>query len=63
MAVPKRKKSKMRVRQRKGQVKATVAQVSKCPNCGAPKRAHRICPECGYYNGRQVIAPEAETEK
>ena len=48
MAVPKRKKSKMRVRMRKGQVKADVAQVSACPNCGAPKRAHRVCPECGY---------------
>ena len=55
MAVPKRKKSKMRVRQRKGQVKAEVAQVGKCSNCGAPKRTHRACPECGFYDGRQVL--------
>ena len=60
MAVPKRKKSKMRVRMRKGQVKADVAQVSACPNCGAPKRAHRVYPECGYYNGRQVVTVKAE---
>ncbi len=55
MAVPKRKKSKMRVRQRKGHIKAELAQVSKCSNCGAPKRDHRACPECGFYDGKQVL--------
>ena len=60
MAVPKRKKSEMRVRMRKGQIKADVAQVSACPNCGAPKCAHRVCPECGYYNGRQVLTVKTE---
>ena len=60
MAVPKKKKSKMRVRMRKGQVKADVAQVSACPNCGAPRRAHRVCPECGFYNGRQVVTVKAD---
>lgn len=55
MAVPKRKKSKMRVRQRKAHIKAEVAQVGKCSNCGAPKRAHRACPECGFYDGKQVL--------
>ena len=59
MAVPKRKKSKMRVRQRKGQVKATVAEVQACPNCGAPRRTHRACAACGFYNARQVLAVEA----
>ena len=60
MAVPKKKKSKMRVRMRKGQVKADVAQVSACPNCGAPRRAHRVCTECGFYNGRQVVTVKAD---
>jgi large subunit ribosomal protein L32 len=56
MAVPKTKKSKMRVRQRKAHIKADVAQIGKCSNCGAPKRAHRVCPECGFYDGKQVVA-------
>jgi len=55
MAVPKRKKSKMRIRQRKGHVKAEVAQVQTCPNCGAPQQAHRVCPSCGMYRGRKVL--------
>ena len=60
MAVPKRKKSKMRVRQRKGQIKTALAQVSKCPKCGASKRSHRACPECGYYGDRQVLTVKTE---
>jgi len=55
MAVPKRKKSKMRVRQRKGQIKAVLAQVQTCPNCGASQRAHCVCQSCGMYRGRQVL--------
>lgn len=49
----------MRVRQRKGHIKAEVAQVGKCSNCGAPKRAHRACPECGFYDGEKVLDVEA----
>ncbi|MBQ8014634.1 MAG: 50S ribosomal protein L32, partial [Clostridia bacterium] len=28
-------------------------------NCGELKRSHRLCPECGYYNGKQVVVKEA----
>lgn len=50
----------MRVRQRKAHIKAEVAQVGKCSNCGAPKRSHRACPECGFYDGKQVLTVAAE---
>lgn len=59
MAVPKKKKSKMRVRQRKGHIKAIVSEVQACPNCGAPHRIHRACGACGFYKNRQVVAVEA----
>jgi large subunit ribosomal protein L32 len=55
MAVPKRKKSKMRIRQRKAHIKAEVAQVQSCPSCGALQQTHRVCPSCGKYKGRQVL--------
>jgi large subunit ribosomal protein L32 len=32
-----------------------VPSLSLCSNCGSPKLPHRVCPECGYYKGRQVI--------
>jgi large subunit ribosomal protein L32 len=60
MAVPKRKKSKMRVRQRKGNIKADLAQAGACSNCGSPQRAHRVCSACGYYRGKQVLTIKAE---
>lgn len=60
MAVPKRKKSKMRIRQRKANIKAEVAQVKACPQCGAPQQSHRVCPSCGQYRGRQVLTIEVE---
>lgn len=55
MAVPKRKKSKMRIRQRKAHITAEVAQVQVCPSCGATQQTHRVCPGCGMYRGRQVL--------
>lgn len=59
MAVPKRKKSKMRIRQRKGHIKAVLAQVQTCPNCGASQQSHRVCMSCGMYKGRKVLTIEA----
>ena len=55
MAVPKRKKSKMRKNQRKGNIKATLAQVQACPSCGASQQTHRVCSACGMYRGRKVL--------
>jgi len=59
MAVPKRKKSKMRVRQRRAHITAPVAEVGACPACGAPRQCHRACPSCGTYRDRKVLSVEA----
>jgi large subunit ribosomal protein L32 len=29
-----------------------------CPNCGEPRIPHRVCPECGHYKGRTMVAVE-----
>ena len=55
MAVPKRKKSKMRVRMRRAQKKAEIVNVVTCPECGAPAESHRACKGCGMYRGRKVL--------
>jgi large subunit ribosomal protein L32 len=62
MAVPKRRKSKSKIRSRKASAahQRPVAAGKPCPKCGKPQRPHRVCPSCGFYKGRQVITVEAE---
>ena len=59
MAVPKRKTSRMKRRQRKAANRYEGVQATYCTNCSAPSAPHRVCPSCGYYNGKQVVSPEA----
>ncbi|MCR5151478.1 MAG: 50S ribosomal protein L32 [Clostridiales bacterium] len=60
MAVPKRRVSHARRDKRRSNVwKMNAPELVKCSNCGEYKRAHRLCPECGYYDGRQVVVKEA----
>ena len=62
MAVQQCKKSKMRVRQRKAQIRYRGLEAHTCTNCGAPCMPHRICKACGYYDGKQVIQVAAPKE-
>lgn len=60
MAVPKRKTSKSRRDKRRSNVwKLQAPALMKCPHCGEYKATHRVCGNCGYYNGREVIKVEA----
>ncbi|HEX2302026.1 MAG TPA: 50S ribosomal protein L32 [Gaiella sp.] len=54
MAVPKRKTSKSRRDKRRAQHAVSAPRVSTCENCGSPKQAHRVCPTCKTYRGREV---------
>ncbi|MEG3071124.1 MAG: 50S ribosomal protein L32 [Candidatus Syntrophopropionicum ammoniitolerans] len=58
MAVPKRKVSKQKGRQRRAaNMKAEARpELVECPQCHALIIPHHLCPECGYYKGREVIA-------
>lgn len=58
MAVPKRKTTKAKRDQRRAHWKADVPTYSECPQCRQPKLPHRVCPNCGYYGGRQAVEVE-----
>lgn len=34
-----------------------------CPNCGAPKMPHRVCPSCGFYNGKLIVPKKVKKVK
>ncbi len=56
MAVPKKRKSQAKTRSRRSaNMKMKAPRYQRCPECFAPKRSHRVCGECGYYNGEQII--------
>jgi large subunit ribosomal protein L32 len=62
MAVQKRRQSSARRDSRRAQWMRSVKvpTVQRCPKCNAPKASHRVCLECGDYNGRQVTAGKSE---
>ena len=61
MAVPKGKVSRQRRdKRRSSHWKLTAPALVACPKCGAQHQPHRMCPECGTYNGRQVKVIESK---
>lgn len=55
MAVPKRKTGRAKTASRRATHNIDAPALSVCPQCHQPKLPHRVCPECGYYNGKEVI--------
>ena len=60
MAVPFRRTSKTKKRMRRTHLKKEVGSLATCPNCKATIRPHRMCPKCGYYKGKEVVAKVEE---
>lgn len=61
MPNPKRRHSKARRDKRRAHDALTAPSLSRCSNCQEPKVPHRVCPACGYYKGREVVATEETT--
>ena len=56
MAVPKKKTSKSKSRSRRAQAwRLEEPPRSVCPRCQVSKLPHVVCPNCGWYHGRQAI--------
>ncbi|MBL4812308.1 MAG: 50S ribosomal protein L32 [Rhodobacteraceae bacterium] len=62
MAVPQNKISKSRRNQRRSHDSLSGANPNDCPSCGEQKRPHHICPSCGTYADREVIAIATEVD-
>jgi large subunit ribosomal protein L32 len=55
MAVPKKKTSKARSKQRRAHDALPIMAAGTCKKCGEKKRPHHVCPACGNYDGKQVV--------
>ena len=55
-ALPKKKVTKRRGRTRIAHQGIATPTPSRCSECNSPFIPHRICPSCGYYNKKLVLA-------
>lgn len=56
MPNPRRRRSKAKKGMNRTHKKLHVTGEQKCSNCGESTQPHRICPKCGYYDGRPYHA-------
>jgi large subunit ribosomal protein L32 len=58
--LPKRKHSQGRRDRRRAHDALKPRNLTQCSNCGEMRLPHRVCPNCGHYQGREVIEIEKE---
>ena len=56
MGVPQNRQSKARVRKRRAMQKLTPPNLVECPQCHKLKLSHYVCPNCGFYKSKEVVA-------
>ncbi len=61
MPNPVKRHSRTRRNMRRAHDALAATEAYSCPQCTSPKLPHRICPQCGFYKGREVIS-EAKAE-
>ena len=58
MAVPKQKVSRARKGRRNANRGLARPGIGYCPRCDAARPPHRVCPNCGFYAGRNALRAE-----
>lgn len=55
MAVPKKRTTKSHQLKRRQNIFLVKPNLTKCSHCGSFTLSHRVCQNCGYYAGREVL--------
>lgn len=66
MALQKRRMGRGRIHSRRSawmRRSANKPLVQACPNCTAPRVAHRVCRACGFYGGEVVMTVASSEEE
>ncbi|OGG01830.1 50S ribosomal protein L32 [Candidatus Gottesmanbacteria bacterium RBG_16_52_11] len=61
--LPKRRHSTRRGGKRKASIRQKLTGLVPCKNCSSMIRPHRICPNCGFYNGKEILKPKTPKAK
>lgn len=56
----KRKRSNSRQGTRASHFRLETPSFSRCSQCRSAILPHRVCPVCGYYDGREVLKTSSE---
>jgi len=62
MAVQQNRVTRSRRDMRRAHDALVAANPNDCANCGELKRPHHVCPSCGHYDGREVVARAAAAD-
>lgn len=60
---PKRKHTSGRRDRRRAHDALQARNLVACSNCGEMRLPHTVCPNCGHYQGREVVAHEEKKKK
>jgi large subunit ribosomal protein L32 len=63
MAVPKKRTTKSHQGDRRSHHALKIMHFSHCTKCGKEVLPHRLCENCGNYNGREVVNVLAKLDK
>lgn len=63
MPTPKQRHTKSRRNRRRSHHALKQTKVIACPKCSQPVLPHRLCLNCGTYNGKEVIDVLAKLDK
>jgi large subunit ribosomal protein L32 len=63
MAHPKRQHSRQRQRKRRTHDGIKFPTLTECSHCHKPIIPHRVCPFCGYYKDKPVVAIKEKEDK
>jgi len=62
MAEPKKRLTSSRSGKRRSHLGLKSISLSNCPRCKTPVQSHRVCPNCGYYKGQDILELEKKAK-
>lgn len=63
MAEPKKRLTSTRSGNRRSHLKVKLNTLAICPQCKKPVVPHRVCANCGFYNGKDVLELEKKQKE